>query len=429
MGKKYNLSFCEKYQYPPEIRQQLTTILGDIDKYISLENVHSVLLLGSTPRGELSYRYENEKLDIFSDYDMLIITKRRKTMAERELKMRLKQREVEFCRDNPLFQIDVGCLSLARFKIQASSVWTYETKENSVCIYGRDVRHLLPQVTVEKLDLGNTNELILIRLWNMLLYIPQNVVLGRQSEYENIIFKYIQARNALDITTIFLPNVGIFLPTYTQRVEYILRNCDQLKFQEIFGETFAEFLSTCLKGRRNNEFYYSLIEMYRNTLAGYTCLIKYILQINRNTSIFDICEHVIAHSLKLNDRGIKFLRRYILEFTAIRRHLSEKGVLSSIRWLLLKKKEPIICFLLNMHYALLSEMLKESHLAALYLKKAENYFYSFALSPFRKSDFSSFSQKWLYLRKEFVNFMWEWFFYFVEGKKQSFSKILEFNYG
>jgi len=65
-----DFTFVEKYNYPTQIREHFEEILSNIDE----SKIESVILTGSTSRGELSYHTTNERLVLYSDYEFLIIS-------------------------------------------------------------------------------------------------------------------------------------------------------------------------------------------------------------------------------------------------------------------------------------------------------------------------------------------------------------------
>ena len=75
---QYNFDFIDRFNYPPSIRNQFRTILDKVNSYLRSERVCSVILYGSTSRGELSYkiRYQDGKIDLFSDYELWVITEK-----------------------------------------------------------------------------------------------------------------------------------------------------------------------------------------------------------------------------------------------------------------------------------------------------------------------------------------------------------------
>lgn len=211
---------ANRFDYPKEIEAHLHQLFGTVLDTIPSNCIYSVLLLGSTPRGELTYIKTEGDLDVLSDYEFVIVTERkipRPTL--RLLDDKLLALTKSWAIKSPFFHIDYAVSSKRKFKLTPPTFWAFEAVHASAVIYGNDARRLLPNVTIKNLDLGNLNELVLVRLWNMMLFLNDGVLDGDANPYEKNTVKMAYARNSLDVISIYLPNQGVLTPGYEARMQ------------------------------------------------------------------------------------------------------------------------------------------------------------------------------------------------------------------
>ncbi|MEK6732744.1 MAG: hypothetical protein AABY55_03875 [Candidatus Omnitrophota bacterium] len=238
------------------------------------------MALGSLPRGELSYKMDNENLVMFSDIDLLVIRKDRiRIEEETAIKKALKDIREDFQPGNPLFDITIEFLTLRDFKQLPFKVRFYELKESGDTLFGEDLRHLIPKFDISNLNIKDTNNIIIRRLFSMSLYFPKALFREKKTGISQEAFKYTLARNALDIATVLLFSKGIFLPTYKKRAEYIISKPGD--FINALGPDFPEFLTRCLKIKLDLDFNQSLVGLFEDTLKHFKSLLIYTLKNNK----------------------------------------------------------------------------------------------------------------------------------------------------
>ena len=407
--QKFNLEFCDVYKYPDEIKEHFIFILNQICDNFGWENILSIILYGSTARGELSYTIKNGKLDIFSDYELEVIYKNKIPRHRMDnLKKNLQKLSSQI--KNPLFHVDITYNTKWSFWLKARldrRIAIYETKKNGIILYGENFLKKLPEITLKNLDMGNTNELTLIRLWMQLLFIPKNVIIGNPSKYEVEILKYFLARNSLEILTIFLPNQGILLPTYKDRVRYFSQKYK--KFSYVFPEDFHVFLNECYNVKKTLHYNLSLKDYYQNMLEGYLCLLEYLLGAEKVSSdLFERAEKVseILYSGKkdfLKDNSLSKYRRIRREFRMWKNR--PFGKLPLI-WLFRDKRPYILGFLLNMHMFLFNELFEKKEKVN-FLENANRFMAKFSNINLKiQNDI----QGWSKLRERFIKFMSYWLY-------------------
>lgn len=273
--KELKSDFCLKFHYPEEIQALLKKIAEILDK----ESMVLAVALGSLSRGELSYRIKSKRLELFSDIDLLAVTKGTISTEEQVvLKKRLKDLKKEFYPTTPLFDIGIEFFSLQDIQRLPLKVRFYELRESGEVLFGPDIRGIIPEFDINKLDRQDTNNIILRRLFSILLYFPKELLDSKKIDLTEDVFKYSLARNALDIATVLLFQKGIFLCTYKKRVEYIVK--EPGNFINDFDQDMPDFLVRCLRVKLGMDFSQSSITLFADALKYFRMLLVYTLRNN-----------------------------------------------------------------------------------------------------------------------------------------------------
>ena len=151
----------------------------------------------------------------------MITNRRLSGIQRRKLAQQIRQLESRISNPNPLFHIDLLIRERYRLRTLPRIIFTYEMKENALTLYGPDVHQRIPEVTAENLDYSNTHEILYKRLGAIIFHLPRRWIQGTASVSELRVAGYLLCRNALDLTTVFLPAEGILLPSYQARVAHV----------------------------------------------------------------------------------------------------------------------------------------------------------------------------------------------------------------
>lgn len=417
--KNYNLGFCECFGYPERIKDHFVEILDQIRCYLGSDHIRSVILFGSAARGELSYEINtNGQLNIFSDYEFTIVTKSHISKNQiKALREAIHNNKIRWGISNPLFHIEFMLNSTLKFIVKTPflrRIGTYELFNQGITLFGCDLLNyqLGGVITSANLDYGNTNALILERLWWMLFYMPHNVILGQMTFFEEEIINYLTARSALEILAIFLPNEGVLLPGYKRRVSYFTNNYTKGSY---FPHTFHEFIENCLDYKINLCPNDSFVKNYRNLLVGYLCLLNYLLSERKPSSLLVeslpiLCEKLIQTDINLFPDPIYPTFRRLIKDYKVARHLS---IPSPITWTFTEKRRHAVAFLLFAHGSLL-RYLEKGTMPTEYLDKAEDLINWLTrkehtdLGKTRGTYNFDNCTRWFELCKQFVHFVISW---------------------
>lgn len=205
---------CQRFDYPPPVCALLQGLADAVEHHLGPLGLRSLLLVGSAARGELTWLPAGKgRLEMLSDIDAAVFTRRRDLARVATLRSALHELTATFPA-NPLFHVDAG---IHRLYMKRRTIWTFEAQTTGVVLLGEDLRSRMPVVRPNTVDLGNTAELLLVRVANQAIHTPADVVMGTASARTRLIFDYVTARNALELPTILLPHLGVLVAGYQAR--------------------------------------------------------------------------------------------------------------------------------------------------------------------------------------------------------------------
>ena len=358
----YNLDFCERFGYPVQVRNHFVQILDQIHLHLGVENVILVVLFGSTSRGELTYEItEDNQIELFSDYEFLIVTKKG---IPRERVTRLVQafleNKVRWQITNPLFHTEFmynTAIKLNTKRLMVRNIPSFELFETGIVIYGEEQvwRKYVGRITPQNLNLGATNELIIERLWKQLQLVWESGSDGTGKMRSDRVAMYFTARNALEILTILLPNVGVLIPGYQARNEYFAQHSE---YSDFLPPTLGPFLRDCLDAKLNLRFSGAYEYYYEQMLSGYLALTSWLInsENGRATTLSqlpDVCrlltgiKHLIFRE-PLIWQCVRVMKDY--------RMARKLGILRPPRWALREKRPHVLALLMYIHWWILGQL-------------------------------------------------------------------------
>jgi len=278
-GAPEKLHFCNRFRYPAEVCRQLTLIAEIFRGFPIL----GVLLHGSTSRGELSvWRRRSGYLEIFSDYEFLVVAQSLTASQRTALSKSLTSVENTINACGPLNHIDVSFLTPLRAGLLPRIVQTFEVKERGLPFHGEDMRPLLPNVTLYNLDLRELNDILLWRLWAILFYFPMDWMLNRSLRQFDwrVRHVYVLCRNNLDLLTWALPYEGILLSSFRERYSYAHEHWHELGIASSFPEEFIAFQKLCLEVKADPNLAATLRPefIFRKTLENFLTALNHLLK-------------------------------------------------------------------------------------------------------------------------------------------------------
>ncbi len=393
-------------------------------------DAQSIILLGSAARDELSMRpVSPDKIELFSDYECMVVVEKRPSPAQhRTLQTNLTRLEEEIDNPNPLFHIDVIIREQKRLKSLPPIIFTYEMKANGRVLYGRDCLPQIPTVTLENLDLQNTNEILYKRLWAVLLHLPETFITGQKmNTAEKRVTGYVLCRNVLDVTTVLLPHEAVLLSTYRQRVAKLKEMYPTLSLARDFGPAFPEFLQKSLDLRQTLQFDdLDLLAWYEETIR-YLALALNRIGFEATEKISPFGRNDIGTGTTIyNEWPISRGEWYNLAQMS-KNHTRQDGINKTIQWLRAPKKQWLTVGLLTMHQALIAWRQGDEGTAVTHLQQSQQLLNQLLMRETAEST-APFPQRWLNLRCQWAEF-WQTYIRLNDSKyTHRFKSITTWQY-
>mgnify|MGYP001091745365 CR=1 FL=1 len=410
MRTSKTVALLDAYSYPRPIIDCIEGVVTWLERQLP---VSRLILLGSTARGELSWYRLGDEVDVLSDLEFYLITERTLRASEAHALSAAKadwQRTWSF--PNPFFHIDISMNPEAVFwrKIRFDRrIATFELLSTGRVLIGEDFERDPLLFGVNGLDLGNTNELVLVRLWMQLLFTPIRVVSGTAHDYEWLVLRFALCRNLLEILTIFLPNVGILLPSYRQREQHF-RNHAELHSH--LASDAAQVQAACLEAKLRLHIPEPWSFYYEQFLRQYLGLLAFLTgaPVGATRSLLgdvdEVCGHVLAsRGCFMVDHWLPRIRRRRREIRLLGRYARSEGPSVAVRWFRQPRRPLVLCFLLYMHYALY-EILQTGQTSV--FPRVTDILTSLHPAFPGVMPAGTSAEQWLYLRRTFMDFMSWW---------------------
>ena len=193
------------------------------------------------------------------------------------------------------------------------------------------------------------------RLWKQLQLVWESGSDGTGKMRSDRVAMYFTARNALEILTILLPNVGVLIPGYQARNEYFAQHSE---YSDFLPPTLGPFLRDCLDAKLNLRFSGAYEYYYEQMLSGYLALTSWLInsENGRATTLSqlpDVCrlltgiKHLIFRE-PLIWQCVRVMKDY--------RMARKLGILRPTRWALREKRPHVLALLMYIHWWILGQL-------------------------------------------------------------------------
>ena len=234
-----------KYTFSKEADKKIEKDMKFIVKSIKekIPSVISIILTGGFSRGEGPVRKIKGKWIPYNDYDIQVLAKE-KLSKERvddiatEISKKLGYGGIEeifypFKKENQKFiesfYIDLKCDSPGDLKKLLPRIRNYELKNNSVILWGRDLRNLIPDYPLDKIPLSEGAKFLLDRMSQMIEYY------STKGSYDKEVLTYfIQQAYAACCTSLLLLNKKYQIG-YNKSMKILKENYKK-DFPELYGK-------------------------------------------------------------------------------------------------------------------------------------------------------------------------------------------------
>jgi len=385
---------CQSYNYPKEIN----VLLKYITKPLIIPGTKSLLLIGSASRGELVFKQNRRGLVLFSDLELVVITKRNnlydKQKALKKIDYIEKKQRIIGART---FHIDVSFTTVQRWKRLKQKFHAWEIKNTGQVLYGENFLGLLRANVEPKYTIQSSFN----RLLYLLLFLPISFFEKKPTKEDLESFNFILSRAILDFPIWMLCSKGILIPGFKERYEYLKGNKYLFDENNFPIDNLIEVVGVALKARNNLKFDDDILSFYKTLLCWYPKILSWELKINNDK--IDLLKILQRYDDKIYPT--LNWKRYLWETrlaAALAKKTSSKQAFS---WLIKRKQVLISGFLWCMHMAVLEYLYGNNLNANEWLERAQLKIDELWPNGFPKKRCVSFSTTWTALRYRFFDFL------------------------
>jgi len=164
-----------------KIEQDLNLIVKEILKKDS--KIISIILTGGFGRGEGPVKETKDKIILYNDYDLQVVSQTKISKEEvDELSGKISkklgfsgivnfypfEKEKQKIKDN--FYLDIKFYTIKELKNLLPRVRTYEFKNDSTVVYGKDIRNIIPNYNLNEIPLSEGIKFVLDRMSHLIEY-------------------------------------------------------------------------------------------------------------------------------------------------------------------------------------------------------------------------------------------------------------------
>ncbi len=369
--------------------------------------VQSVVLLGSLARDEASAAAVDGRLELFSDIELLAVTDGRLSGAVRsKLTAELEATANAFGYRNRLFHVDILFREHARLSKLPPFVFTFELVANGRLVAGVPCLQDVTEVSLRNLDLKNTREILMKRLWALAEALPPEWVRGAPLlPIDQRALGVALHRQPLDVPTALLPLSGVLLPTYRERVKYWSDHPElpvRRALDHSVGDSSA-YLGHCLAVRADARTPADPHRSHREALAFLDAALAHLVGVKPGEGVG---EAIAERSSRLfNERPL--VRG---EWLGLARHATSlarrRGPSDAIRCALAPRKGLLVAALLELHFGLALGLGGDVDTARRHLESARGFIAPVAEAGVGGASSGSFADDWLATRATIGRVFW-----------------------
>lgn len=177
----------------------------------------SVILLGSLSRGEGTWIKTESGDRLVSDIEFFTVYDRDfRDFAGFDRAIREAAEQVFSDQNSLLFHIDNTYVCRQSLGAMERKLLTYDAKQTGKTVVGSDAVCLLPQITIENINLWDIRDILTHRVFAVLYYGLPLKNAGEAAQY-----RYCLAKNSLDLMTVLLCSYGLLASGFANRLALV----------------------------------------------------------------------------------------------------------------------------------------------------------------------------------------------------------------
>jgi len=306
MNLRLDFETCDDKKGDECVKRHLEEICQEILNSLDSGTVKSIILTGGITRKEGSAIRYGERVEIFSDYDLLVLVNKVTRKIRKQLRDVSTKLTKGFSREGLPSHVDIAPISIQTLSNMKALMFTLELKEYGRSLYGEDHREYMPDLKAEDIQQEDSLRMLHNRIVGVLEYFDPAIFLWKEKKDESLakFLIYHIAKNFIDLGSSLLSFEKMYVCSYRKRVGVLKESFGKFNISEKYlhlpeiVEKWTEFkfnpdIEGLLQERGyGNPDYEDMIELGKELWfehVGYLeALWKYEVQKRYNTEATDI---------------------------------------------------------------------------------------------------------------------------------------------
>jgi len=238
MNLRLDFETCDDKKGDNYVKRHLEEICREILTSLDSGTVKSIILTGGITRKEGSAICYGERVEIFSDYDFLVLVnnvthKIRKQLRDVSIKL-----TKGFSREGLPSHVDIAPISIQTLSNMKALMFTLELKEYGRSLYGEDHREYMPDLKAEDIPQEDSLRMLHNRIVGVLECFDPAIFIWKGKKDESLVkfLIYHIAKNLIDLGSSLLSFKKMYVCSYKERVKVLKENFEKFDIAEKYPQ-------------------------------------------------------------------------------------------------------------------------------------------------------------------------------------------------
>jgi hypothetical protein len=226
---------CNDKKADRYVKRNLKEICQEVVDTLNSETVKSIILTGATTRKEGSAISHGDKVEVFSDYDILVLVNKITPKIRKRLKHVSTRLTKKFSNEGLPSHADIFPISPQTLSNMSASIFSLDLKEYGRSVYGEDHKDYMPELKAEDIQREDSLRMLHNRIVGVLeCFDPAIFIWKSQKDESSARFLiYHVAKNIIDLGSSLLSFQKMYACGYKERVELLKKNFEKFDIAEI----------------------------------------------------------------------------------------------------------------------------------------------------------------------------------------------------
>jgi len=232
MNLNLNFEACNDKKGDNYVKRHLGEICQEILFALGENSVKSIILTGSLARKEGSVIFHGERVEIFSDYDLIVHSKRVTQKIRRKLGNLAKRLTDKFSKEGLVSHVEIVPISTHTLSNMTSCMFALELKKHGRSLYGEDHRKTMPDLKATDIQQKDSLKMLHNRIAGVLACFDPAIFLRMEKRDLSLakLLIYHIAKNYVDMGSSLLSFKKMYVCSYRERVGVLKENFKQFDF-------------------------------------------------------------------------------------------------------------------------------------------------------------------------------------------------------